>query len=407
MQTGVLKVALAMAVLAGAMRVEASPGNGIRLGGSEGRLHPYLELEGRYDSNVAFTAPGTSVGAFILHVRPGFTLDSPGEQVAVDLKGNLDWEQVLGDQSDLSNLYGAASLGVGINRRGQVGLELEDAFQRSTSNTAMTLGTAVISNSNELSVKVPWRPGGGALVTTAYGDWKLETYEPFDKTALCAAGQCNTADLAKQGYSTITAGLDSRWKFLPRTAALLQGEYFVHEPQDLQFGDHGSGIRLWTGLAGLFSAHLAGTLKGGYGDTFGSFGVPFSTWLANVEVEWLPVETTGLKGGYVHDYDADPGKNSLYSTHRLYVEGHTLLEGRYTLRFTGSYEHRNYEQQSSTTADLFTLEPMAEAELARWLRAGLGYAYTKRTTSFPPGAPALPGFAYDKNEVYIRFTGTY
>jgi Putative beta-barrel porin 2 len=409
MRTGVLRVALAALLLAGAERGEASPGNGIRLGGSAGRLHPYLELEGRYDSNIAYTEPGKSVGAFIIHVRPGLTLDSPGEQVAVDLKANLDWEQVLGSQSGLSRLYGQAELGVGFNRRGELGLEFSDVFSRSASTQAMSLGTAVISNSNELSVKVPYRPGGGALVTTAYGDWQLATYEPFDKTQLCAAGtpSCDTSQLAKLGYSSITAGVDSRWKFLPRTAAVLQGEYFVHQPQDTQYGDNGSGIRLWTGVAGLFGAHLAGTVKGGYGDTFGTFGVTFRTWLANVEAEWLPVETTGLKGGYVHDYDADAGKSFLYSSHRVYVEAHTLLEGRYTARLNGSWEHRIYEQRSGTSADLLTFEPVAEAELARWLHAGLGYVFTKRTSKFPAGTPALPGYAFDKHEVYLQLRGTY
>src|SRR5512138_3786436 len=77
----------------------ASPGNGIRLGGSEGRLHPYLEVEGRWDSNVFFSSTGAAIGDLILHFRPGFTVNVPSETVAVDLDGKLDWAQYLGVDS--------------------------------------------------------------------------------------------------------------------------------------------------------------------------------------------------------------------------------------------------------------------------------------------------------------------
>lgn len=399
-------------VLGVATRVAASPGNGIRLGGSEGRLHPYLELETRYDSNVVYTDPGKSVGDLILHVRPGLTLDSPGQQVAVNARANLDWAQYLGLEgktTNLSRLYGEAGLGVGVNRRGTIGLEFTDTFSRSSSTDAFTLGSAVISNSNALHLAAPWRPGGGALEVTPAVDWRLVTYEAYLKGQLCTDGtaNCNTADMSKLGYSDVTGSLEGRWKFLPRTAAVLQLEYFEHLPSSAAEGDSGSGARAWTGLAGLFSAHVAGTVKAGYADTFGSFGSAYRTWLANVEAEWLPLETASLKLGYLHDLAADPGLKSLYSTHRLYTEGRVLLSGRYSIRLGGSYEHRTYELVSSTSADLFQVQPSVEAELARWLRVGVGYAYTKRTSSFTVTTAALPGYDYSKNEVWARITGTY
>jgi len=319
---------------------------------------------------------------------------------------------VMGSQSKLSRLYAESQLGLGVNRRGQVGLELTDVFRRSASIQALSLGNAVISNSNELAVLVPFRPGGGALVTTASGGWRLETFEPFDKAQLCAPGSpgadCNPTDYAKLGYSDFTLGLESRWKFLPRTAALVQGQYFLHKPTSSAFGDDGSGVRAWLGLAGLFGAHLAGTVKGGYGDTFGTFGSGYRTWLANVEGEWLPVETTSLKLGYLHDYGADPGKASLYDSHRLYADAHTLLEGRFTGKLSASFEHRSFVLVSGSSADLFRVEPSVEVEMARWLRAAAGYAYTKRTSKQPAGAISpLPGFAYGKSEIYLRLTATY
>ena len=139
----------------------ASPGNGIRLGGSEGRLHPYLDLETRWDSNVYYATETGVVGDLILHVRPGFSLKVPGELVAVDLDANVDWAQYFGLQEsttkDLSQLYASATLGLAVNRRGTIGLELDDQFRRDPSTSSFVFEGAVISNKNFLSLRVPWR----------------------------------------------------------------------------------------------------------------------------------------------------------------------------------------------------------------------------------------------------------
>ncbi|MGC3996567.1 MAG: outer membrane beta-barrel protein [Anaeromyxobacter sp.] len=409
------RVAGGLVALALALPAAASPGNGIRLGGTTGVLHPYLELESRYDSNVEYTEAKKPVGDLILHIRPGLKLSAPGELTSVDLDANIDWNQYLGVEddtsTDLSRLEGAATLGLGINKRGAVSFLLQDAFRRSSSTQAFTLGTAVISNSNEVSASVPWRPGGGALVVTPGGSWRLETFEPYYSGALCdpATGGpgCDPDYLAKLGYNEYAGNLELRWKFLPRTAAVLFGEYFSRSVNDDVASSDGDGFRALAGLAGLFSTHVAGTAKAGFGQAKTDAGADASTWLANLEVEWLPNELNSVKGGYVRDVGLDPGQRAGYSTQRLYLEARTLLGARYTARLAGSFERRDYPSVAASSADLLEVEPSVEAELSRWLRAGLGYAYTKRTTDLGTGVAALPGYNYDKNEVWLRFTGTY
>ena len=138
-------------------------------------MHPFLEVEDRYDSNVYYTADRQSVGDMILHVRPGFELTVPGEVTAAELSGSLDWAQYLGldvpeTKTQLSKLYGQAALGVELNRRGVVGLEVDDEFRRAQGTSAFVLSNAVVSNFNALRARVPFRPGGGALVV---GRWRL------------------------------------------------------------------------------------------------------------------------------------------------------------------------------------------------------------------------------------------
>jgi len=404
-----LRALAALLALALAPAADAGPGNGIRLGGSAARLHPYLELEGRYDSNLAFTAEGEQESGFVLHVRPGLTLDSQSDRAAVDFRAHLDWAQYLGESSELSRLFGDASLGVGLNRRGSVGLELTDVFRRSSSTENLTLGYAVVSNTNDLKVSVPFRPGGGAFVTTVSGGWRLETFEPFVKGDLCgiASPECDEDEVARLDYSDVTGGLDLRWRFLPKTAAVLQGEYWQRIPASPDAGEEITAFRGWGGVTGLFSAHLAGTLKGGYGSASLS-PASVSTWLANAELEWMPIETTSLKAGYLHDLGADPGADGGYTSHRGYADARALLAARYTVQLSGSFEHRAYEgDRRVEAANLLTVTPSVDLALARWLTAGVGASYTRRTSTLAPGSPALPGYDFSKTEVFLRVRGTY
>ncbi len=407
-ETRVRRALAVLCMLGLAPLAEASPGNGIRLGGNSGRLHPYLELEGRYDSNVAFDENKNKTSGFILHVRPGLTLDAPGDPASVNLDANLDWAQYLGKNSDLSRLYGQSQLGIGVNRKGTLGLELTDGFRRSISTSVLNFGSAVIENSNRLNVAVPWRPGGGAFVTTVSGGWNLETFGPLTSGPVCgqAIPQCDQSDLAKLGYSDVNGGLELRWRFLPRTAAVLQGEYWKRLPTHSDLNAKPWGWRGWAGAQGLVTAHLAGTLKGGWGTVNDAPG-SVSSWLANAEAEWIPMETASLKAGYVHDVGADPGIAFAYTSHRGYLNGRVLLASQYTVQLNAGYEHRDYPKADGFAADLLVVEPSADVALARWLRVGAGVAYTKRTSKLPEGAPQLPGFEFDKTEAYLRVRGTY
>ena len=57
----VTKLAVALVMLGAAAPALAAAGNGIRFGGSEGRVHPFVELQLGWDSNVYASTPTTSV----------------------------------------------------------------------------------------------------------------------------------------------------------------------------------------------------------------------------------------------------------------------------------------------------------------------------------------------------------
>ncbi len=402
---GLLAAFLALA----AAPAGASPGNGIRLGGSEGRLHPYVEIEGRWDSNVYYTSETGSASDVILHFRPGFDLKVPGELTAVELGANLDWAQYLGMEdsstTDLSRLYAAASLGLSVNRRGSIGLELDDKFFRDPSTSTFVIAGAVISNRNAFTLRVPWRPGGGALVISPTLEWSLETFEPFKSCPATAPGtSCDPDQLAKLGYNDIRAGAEARWKFLPRTSAVFDAGYFSRVPNDTSVAVEVSGVQGRVGFTGLVTPHLGATVKLGYADTLGSTPESYGTVLATLEGEWLASDAARLRAGWDHGFGFEPNSTFyLYTSDRILVEGRYALAGRYGAKLDAYWERRAYALvDGSPSADTIRVEPSLEMALTRWINASVAYAYSSRNAS-----QSIQGFDYTKSEAWLRFVFTY
>jgi hypothetical protein len=413
---------LVVALLLAAAPAHATLGNGIRVGGSDGRLHPFLELELRYDSNaVIFYQPtATHGGDLILHVRPGLLLSVPGDTVAVDLRAALDWSQYFGASDtasqDLSALFASVSLGVGFNRKGQVGLELDEKFARSNQPTAYAASSGVISNYNDLAVKVPWRPGGGALTLSLNGGWSIESFEAYKDYEVCTAGDpnpfCNSANLADLGYNNVTLGLGVNWKFLPKTAALFDLAWFKRIPNSTARSLEATGLRVQAGVTGLVTTHLAATVKAGYGTTLDQKIDPpavapasLGTWMATVSAEWIPSPFSTLKLTWTHDLGIDPG-----TTYALYTANHVTLEGKSKFNsmlagaVSADYAVLSYRDLTKSASTVVTVKPALQAELARWLMLELAYQYTDRSTDL---TVAPPGWKYSKSEIWLRGVVTY
>ena len=415
-----MKLGAVLAAALAAVPAHAAGGNGIRVGGSEGRLHPFLELELRSDSNVMYQYAGGAVGDLILHVRPGLKLEIPSETLAIDGVASLDWTQFLGNDDpatkDLSNLFADARIGLGFNRSGSVGFEVQDEFRRSDRPMAFSIPSGVVSNFNALTVRAPFRPGGGALTLGVNGGWLLETYEAALSGVTCnpvVDPLCDTSKLSKAGYNQLQGGADVRWRFLPRTEATLGVALFSRMPSDNTISYEVSGLRADAGVTGLVTAHLAATLKVGYGTTLsvsgpgaGAAAPSVSTWLANLSAEWIPTDTATVKLTYGHDFGADPGITyALYQTNRVALDGHIQLAGRFGLGASAGWDRVDYQAVSAST-DILRFSPVVDAEVLRWLRAEVAYAYSSRSSS-GGGTASLPAFEYGKHEAWLKVVATY
>jgi hypothetical protein len=400
--------ALAAAVAAAAaVAVQAAQGSGIRVGGSEARLHPFVDVEARYDTNVSYTPANLAVADLILHVRPGLELAAPGNAASVEFSGALDWAQYLGidgDTKSLSNLYARAELAAAFNRRGTVSPRVDNLFARQISSTSLAAAySAVISNSNTLTVSVPWKPGGGALVVAANAEWLVESFEKYQDVPAYA--------LADLGYNQYRVGGELRWRFLPRTTGLLEGGYFARVPNVANRPDDGSGYDVLAGVTGLLSQRISATAKVGFGGAstpavaVSPAGIPFpatsaSSFLTDVAVEWLPADTVSLKAGYTRFLGLDPTAAS-YVADSVTGAVRVKLADRFALRAGARWDHLGFQAIPDATTSFLRVDPGLDASFGKWLSAGIGYVYSARTANSPT-APS-----YSKNEVFLKFGLTY
>jgi hypothetical protein len=415
-------VAMGALALFVATPARAAMGDGIRIGGGDGVLHPFFEITALYDTNVYTTDAGAQ-GDLVFHFRPGVKIDVPGDMVAVDARAAAERVQYAGmgnNTADISGWWGDAGLRLSINPKGRVGFELRDAFRRSNQVQALSLSLPALSNYNMLSATVPFMPGGGALIFALGGDWAIEGYEPLGGSGICVSTpslatspSCNTETLKKLGYSDLQGRGSAIWKFLPRTQATLDVGYSQRLPNETDptafgYSPKVGTLRALAGVSGLVTTQFGATIRAGYGATSGT-GANFGTWLATVEGEWIPVAEASLKLGYSRNVGTEPGKEyAIYSMHRLSLDAQYKVARRYTASLGVRDDMIAYQVTGNdTTANVLAIEPSIKAEVAKWLQADLGYTYTNRSSSFGGVGPEPATFNYARSVVYLRASVIY
>lgn len=419
MTFGKLLGAVAAACLATA--AHASPGDGVRLGGSDARIHPFFDFETRYDSNVTYS--GTDpVGDVILHFLPGLELKAPGEAAAVEFSGALDWAQYLGlDQAstrDLSRMYAYAKIAAAFNRSGQVAPRVDNDFNRQVSTASLAaLATPVVSNQNKLALSVPWRPGGGAIVLAANGEWIVESFEKY---------QVDIPNLSNLGYDQYRAGAEVQWRFLPRTSGVFNASYYQRVANASGQPQNASGVDVWAGLTGLLTPRVAATAKLGYGSASaqaftissgtnaGSFpSTSYGTVLADLAVEWLPMDALSFRVGYLRNVGLDPALSIMVQNS---VNGLAELKfaERYAFRVGARWDSFGFQVQPANGGEtsFLRVDPTVEGKFGRWLTGSFGYVYSYRSASWPDSLKDNSGNPltqppYSKNELFLRVGATY
>lgn len=410
--------ALVLGVLGPAMAGAQAPpvpagGNGFKVG--DGRLHPFFDLETRVDSGVGYFPNNETpepddvesglASEVVLRLRPGLKLEVPSSKLNFNASARLEYVLYTGllePQSTYgSHLEGAADLTAHFNPEAPVSFVLADQFIRSDQTRNAALGAGVLSLFNELRGSVPIKPGGGAVEVTPELSWAVEFFSPIGLAVPvgCVEGVCDPETVDSFDYTNLHAGVDASWRFLPKTAVVLDADLDLRNYFE---GTSPSAVLLRTtaGLAGLVSPKIAVTAKLGWGVNFGSTGG--NTLLAQLEGTYLFSPTMTFKGGYYRTLNP-VAAYGLFRDDRGYVEARTLWGGKLVLHgylaadFLGFYSAT--EPRNDT---LVSLDVGPEYQFKPWLVGAAGYLLSTRSSSVVGG-----GLNYTRHEGYLRLTLVY
>jgi hypothetical protein len=393
--------------------------NGIRIG--PGRLHPYFDLEMRYDSAAGYfpsdpTNPASPVvlsPEILLYIKPGFRFDLQGSDTSFGLNAyyNYIWYTGLltSGSSGASRSEVGADLHGEFNREGAVEFDVADNFARSDRPRDIGVGIATISLYNQLRLAAPIHPGGRALEIKPHGEYAVEFFSGYSGVPP-SLGNCDinfgcAQDPSSFDYQQYSGGLDGRWKFLPQTAALLETSYegrqYFH-PEKAPAAP-GSVLKIEVGLAGLVTPKIAVTLKLGWAQGFDGAA---STLIGQAEGTYSPNESSNITLGVLRDVNPVVGAASA-TDGRAYLNMRTFVIGRLGLHLNFSYDLVSFTAGNDGGRggkdQLFTIDLGPEYQAAQWLIISGGYVFSSRSSN---ATDTLP-LNYTRNQAYIRFTFTY
>ncbi len=408
-------MALAFASVASA---QAQP-NAIGFKIGEGRLHPFLDVEGRYDSAVGFfnrDAAGNPIPSpeIVLGFRGGTKFDLSTDSTNVGFTGALEYLYYTGALSpssrNLSRLQANVGLETAFNKDGAVEVQVGDNFNRSDRTQNPVIGVGVLSLFNEVHIALPIHPGGRALEITPRVGWGIEFFDPLLTGAVsgCTAGDitCNPATLGQMNYSNLNFALSGKYKFLPKTAFILDSgfdyrTYWVptatNRPANV--------LRVQGGLTGLISPRISLTLLAGVAHDFGLSNA--TAPIGQLQVSYIPTDLTTLSIGYVRNVLPTP-VFGVFADDRGYLSARIgLMDGRLNLNGDVSVDYFSFYGTATTGTggrNDFVVSGRVGPTFAitRWLDISAAYGLSFRTSS-----ATVSTVNYTRHEAMLRLTLHY
>lgn len=386
--------------------------NGIKLG--EARVHPYFDLELRYDSAAGFFPRGGVIDGLqpeiLAHFRPGLKLELPSDTVQLNLNGNVDYVYFTGlltpNSQAASRLEGSADLSALFNRKGWINFELADHFSRSDRTTTAVVGVGVYSLFNEARASLPIKPGGGALELTPKGAIGLELFTPISLLPVpgCSGDVTCLPDAVRgMSYLNLRAGLSGKWRFLPKTAVVIDSTFDMRSYLTAVAGTSNPPallLKATAGLAGLLTTKTSVVAKAGWGHDFGEGAA--NTLVAHLELTYLVNEFSHVKVGYLRNVEPVPTYGS-FGDDRGYVDSRMFLIGRLTLHGYAAFDYLSFYRASGRADTVFTIDLGPEYELFPWLIGAAGYSLSTRGSN----QSSAPTVNFTRHEAYVRVTFTY
>jgi hypothetical protein len=404
-----------LCLAAGSASAQVSAPLGLKVG--DGRLHPFLDVVGRYDSLVGYFsnvgATAVPSGDIIIDPRAGLRFELTNDQTTVSLFGQAEYLIYTGAISPgavgLSHFQANLNLETAFNKNGPLEIQLGDTLSRSDRTQNPAVGVGVMSLYNDLHLAMPIHPGGGALEFTPRVGWSVEFFDPLATGTVTGCSgtdsSCNPALVGQMNYSNLNFGLGGRWKFFPKTALVLDSGFSLRTYWNSTAGSAPADLlNVRAGLSGLISARVTVTLLAGVAKDFANSAL--LTPIGQAEVSYIPTDLSSVAVGYSRTANPVP----LYGTYvddRGYLQGHVgFMGGRLSLMAQVALDAYTFSKTSATStarSDLSvtgTLGP--QFDILSWLQVGASYALGYRTSS-----DSVSTVNFVRHEVSARLTFHY
>ncbi len=278
----------------------ATQERGVRTG--EFTLYPSFGVAGHHDTNL-FNGNNDEnnrpVGATSVRFAPRLALSNDvNSNVAFSFTGNGDLRLFLSDNTAVSTQDGVGG-GMGLNvtfgKRRAFSLTLFDTFSRALRAPNWEITSTLDRVSNDVGARVEFHPGD------------IPERRPFN-LALGASWGVDLFDFFPGGdSSTIRSKLAGSWRFLPKTAAILDAtwdfrNYANSALANQNLAANSQPFRVKVGLNGALTKRLTATGLAGWGLSNHAKGTSFSSFLASVGLGLRASESTRLFLGYDRDY---------------------------------------------------------------------------------------------------------
>lgn len=351
----------------------ATEGRGIRTGNFE--LHPGVGAELGYDSNVFYLPSSRTTPALRLRVTPSFSISTLGPQRStssdsqstalptVNFRGGvaLIYHEFIpittpDRVSRLRNLGAQASLRVELFPQRTWQFNLSDDFTRTIQPGFELQEVPAGASSSDVPTDTLNRDYNHAEAELAYVSGNGRgTFEVRARYALNVS-MFESSRFTSYNYLQHEAGLRIRWRFLPKTALLWEGN-----TTPLSYLNTGNATGLFSsvpvstrfGINGLITQKIGLLVLVGYGATFYSGGDNLDTVIGQLELRYLIDDRSNLKVGFLRDI-----QNSFFGNYFLRDRGYAMysqsFSGRFILAIDAGVSLNNYGYVSNRDGSRLT-----------------------------------------------------
>jgi hypothetical protein len=316
----------------------AEAGDGLQAGRLV--LSPSLSASSGFDSNLFRqstdeAAPTTAPSVALTPALSISTLDPQPVDLSSD--ASVTWTQYISGSrlvNAQSGLKADVGADVGFNREGPVSFTVQDRLRRTNEPPPVPAEFAYNTTTNRLGATLGVHPGGKVFQHFLSYDWTIVTVD-------------RVPDIDRQIHNFT---LKNYWRFLPRTAAVLTGDYSLiryNEPNRNGVFENvnSTPLRVSAGLTGLITKTLSLRIIGGWGWGFYDDETSFSGVVLDTQVTYRPGpvdDKNRLFLGYTRNFQ-DSTIANFATFHRPYAGYEQSIAGRIGLSIGANAMIRDYE----------------------------------------------------------------